>query len=61
MSNLPLSHKADSSLTDYEYSGSPARFEEEFNIQILNTPLQQSIQSIHNWLSFLPDVKQSIL
>ena len=54
-------HKADPSLTDYEYSGSPARFEEEFNIQILNTPLQQSIQSIHNWLSCLPDVNQSIL
>ena len=52
--------RIDNSPSDYEYSGDPTRFEDEFNMQILRTTFQDSIQSLNDWLSDIPEVKQLI-
>ena len=40
----------DDTKSDYEYSGSPKRFEEEFDHQILQTSLISSIETLDIWL-----------
>ena len=52
--------RQDLTSSDYEYSGNPARFEDEFNIKILNTSFQESIQSIHDWLIDIQEIKDYI-
>ena len=47
--------------SNYEYSGDPSRFEDEFEIKILNTPFQASIESIHNWLITNDEIKTNSL
>lgn len=53
--------RLDDSPTNYEYSGDPSRFEDEFNIRILNTFFHESIQSLNKWLSEIPEIKQLII
>ena len=51
--------RKDLTSSNYEYSGDPSRFEDEFNIKILNTPFQASIESIHNWLISNDEITKS--
>ena len=50
----------DPTASNYEYSGNPSRFEDEFNIKILDTSFQQSIESIHNWMIANDEIKSLI-